>query len=323
MIDIFNQILLFLYHTTGNLGLAIIVLTILIRALLLPLVLPSLKARKKITELQPELKKLKAKHGKDKQAFQKAQLELYQKYNVNPLSGCLPQIIQLGLLIFLYRALITFLGVDQLNGTAVDPNFLWLNLGNPDNKYVLPVLAAVSQLVLSVMVAPGGETPDLIPNQSKSKAVQKANEKEEDVADMASSMQKQMLFVMPFMTGFIATRFPSGLALYWVMTTVFSIGQQYFISGWGGLTTYYQRVRNWLFRSQAGPTVEQANKASEPKAQPTAKSPSKNKELSPLAASLKKAKKTKTSSKKRKNVQRAKSKSKKRKTQHTPGKKKK
>lgn len=238
----FFSILLWLYQVTGNLGLAIIVLTLVIRLFLVPLSLPSLKARTKMQELQPELKKLKAKHKDDKVAFQKAQLELYQRYNVNPLSGCLPQLIQLGLLLFLYQAFIGFLSQSQINGVTIDPHFLGLNLTLPDTTFVLPVLSAVSQLVLSIMIAPGAEIPDVVSNTSSKKAVKVANKKEEDVAEMAATMQKQMLFVMPIMTGFIATQFPSGLALYWVMTTVFSIGQQYFVSGWGGLQQYSQRA---------------------------------------------------------------------------------
>ena len=68
-----------------------------------------------------------------------------------------------------------------------------------------------------------------------------ANKKEENTAEMAATMQQQMLFIMPIMTGILALRFPAGLSLYWVAATVFSIAQQYFVSGWGGVTTYYHR----------------------------------------------------------------------------------
>ena len=241
--DKFFEILLFLYQFTGSLGLAIIVLTLLIRFILVPLTLPSLKARKKITEIQPELNKLKKKHGKNKQALQKAQLELYQKYNVNPLAGCLPQLVQLAVLIFLYRALISFLGQDVINGSSVNSVFLWWDLTIPDSKYVLPIIAGVSQLILSLMISPGGEIRDIVPNKAKSKKVQQENKKEEDMAEMAASMQQQMLFLMPIMTVFIATKFPSGLTVYWVVTTFFSIGQQYLISGWGGLRSYLLRAQ--------------------------------------------------------------------------------
>lgn len=238
--DFTLQMLFQLYQITGNLGLAIIILTILIRLLLAPLSLGSLKSQKKIQELKPEIDKLKKKHGKDKAAFQAAQMELYKRYNINPLAGCLPYLVQIVLLILLYQVLSKFIGQTEMNGVMINPSFLWLNLSKPDHLYILPVLAGLTQFVLSLMIAPGAETPDIVPNNSKKKEVQKANEKEEDFADMAASMQKQMLFMMPLMTGFIALRFPSGLALYWVITTVFSAVQQYFISGAGGIVSYWK-----------------------------------------------------------------------------------
>lgn len=239
VVDGFIQLLMLLNELTGSLGLAILVFTFLIRSALLPLSLPTLKSSKQMRELQPELKKLKKKHGKDKKALQTAQMELYKKYNINPLAGCIPQLAQFAVLIILYRALISFLNADTL---TIDTQFLWMNLAEVDSTYILPVLAGVSQLVLSLMIAPGAEKDDLVPNDSKSKKVQKENEKEEGMADMAQSMQQQMMFMMPLMTGFFATRFPSGLALYWVATTVFSVGQQYYVSGLGGITTYSQRL---------------------------------------------------------------------------------
>jgi YidC/Oxa1 family membrane protein insertase len=228
---------------TGSLGAAIIIFTIVLRSILLPLTLPSLKAQNKMRELKPEIDALKKKHGKDKKAFQQSQVELYQKYNVNPLAGCLPQLAQIAVLIVLYHALITFLGESVYNGVQLVTHFLWLDLTIPDKLFILPVIAGVSQLILSLMIAPGGEVKDTVPNDSKSKKVQKANEKEEDMAEMAASMQQQMIFIMPFMTVFIATQFPSGLALYWVITTIFSIIQQYFLSGPGGLVTYFERAK--------------------------------------------------------------------------------
>lgn len=248
----FFDFLLFLYQFTGSLGLAIIVLTLIIRLVLVPLTLPSLKAREKIAELQPQLSKLKKKHQDDKQALQKAQLELYQKYNVNPLAGCLPQLVQIGLLIFLYQTLINFLGQDAVNGIAVNPSFLWLDLTQPDSKYVLPIIAGVSQLFLSLMISPGAEVRDIVPNKAKSKQVQKENKAEEDTAGMAASMQQQMLYIMPVMTVFIASRFPSGLAVYWVMTTLFSISQQYFVSGWGGLKSYVVKFSTFFNQVRLG-----------------------------------------------------------------------
>jgi YidC/Oxa1 family membrane protein insertase len=232
--------------STGNLGVAIILFTILLRFVLLPLTLPSLRAANRIRELQPEIKKLKDKHGKDKKAFQQAQMELYKKYNVNPLAGCLPQILQLVILIFLYQAMMRFLDSPQVNGFEIDPTFLWLDLRQPDSLYILPVVTALAQLVHSLMIAPGAEKRDIVPNQSKSKKVKEENKKEEDFAEMAASMQQQMLYVLPVFTGVIALSFPSGLVMYWVVTTVFGVAQQYYLSGWGGLEIYTRRAIAWI-----------------------------------------------------------------------------
>ena len=242
--------LLTLYSISGNLGVAIIIFTLLVKTILIPISLPSLKAAKKMKEIQPEIKKLQKKH-KDKKALQLAQVELYKKYNINPLAGCIPQIVQLGLLIILYQAMITFLSQPEINGVVVRPEFLWLNLAKPDQLFIIPVLAGLSQLVLSVMLAPAAEKRDIVPNSSKVKKIKEENKKEEDMADMAQKMQQQMLYLMPVMTGFIAINFPSGLGLYWIITTVFSIGQQWSVSGPGGLMIYSQRLKTFILSKTA------------------------------------------------------------------------
>jgi YidC/Oxa1 family membrane protein insertase len=239
LIQQFTQLLVFLNELFGSLGWSIVAFTALIRLVLLPLTLSSIKAQKKLKDLQPELKKITKLHKNNKPELQKAQLELYQKYNINPLAGCLPQLAQIFVLIVLYRALLTFLENGTSNGANLQ--FYWLNLSQPDATYILPVLAGVTQLALSLMIAPGAEIPDVVSNKNRNKKVQQANKKEEDTAEMAATMQQQMLFIMPLMTGFLAARFPSGLALYWVVATIFSVAQQHYVSGWGGLTSYYQR----------------------------------------------------------------------------------
>lgn len=239
-IEIFSNLLLGLNEVVGNMGLVIIIFTILIRSLLLPLTLPSLKAHKNLSKLKPELDELKKKYKDDKAGLAQAQMLLYKKYNVNPVAGCFPQILQLVVLVILYRSLVKFL--NPVDGSNLNTHFLWFDLLNPDPLFVLPVFTALSQLVLSIMVSPGGEVRDVVPNKSKSKAVKEENKKEEDMAEMAASMQKQMIFMMPVMTGLMAMKFPAGLALYWAMSTLFSIGQQLLVSGPGGLVTYYKRL---------------------------------------------------------------------------------
>src|SRR3989338_8523888 len=150
-----NNLLIFLYGISGqNLGLAIIFLTLIVRGVLVPITIPSLRSAKKLQELKPHLDKLKQKH-KDKQKLQLATLELYKQHGINPAAGCLPQISQLLVLIALYQVFIEFINAPGLNGQALNLNFLWLNLGKPDPYYVLPLLSPLSQLVFSLMMTSG------------------------------------------------------------------------------------------------------------------------------------------------------------------------
>ena len=240
LVNPITQLLIFLYGLTGNnLGFAIILLTLIIRAVLVPVTIPSLKSAKKLQELKPHLDRLKEKH-KDKQKLQLAQLEFYKQHGINPASGCLPQIAQLLVLIALYQVFIEFINAPGLNGQALNLNFLLLNLGKPDPYYILPVLAGLSQLVFSLMMTSGLESHLKAPKDKKEK------QKEENSMEMAQSMSQQMLLIMPVMTVLISLKFPSGLALYWVITTVFSLVQQYLVSGPGGLKPTLARVMSFL-----------------------------------------------------------------------------
>jgi len=236
------QLLIFLYGSLGqNLGLAIIALTIIIRTVLLPVSLPALRSAKKMQQLKPQLDKLKKKH-KDKVKLQQAQLDLYRQHGVNPMGGCLPQIVQIIILIALYQAFIGFITNGQFNGNGLHMSFLWLDLSQPDSKYILPILAGLTQLLYALTMQTGLESHLDAPKKKE------ARQKEEDSLEMAQSIQQQMIFLMPAMTTIIATRFPSGLALYWVVTTVYSFIQQLFISGPGGLL-YYKNLITAKFKN--------------------------------------------------------------------------
>ena len=132
VIEPISNFIFFLYQATGNLGTALIVFTLLVRSILFPLTLSSLRAGNNIKKLQPELKELQKKHKGDKVAMQQAQMDLYKKYNVNPLAGCLPQLLQIGVLIVLYQVLVRFLAQSEIHGVVIDPSFLWLKLNLPD-----------------------------------------------------------------------------------------------------------------------------------------------------------------------------------------------
>jgi YidC/Oxa1 family membrane protein insertase len=230
--------LVFFYHLLGgNLGLSILATTLVLRLLLIPLTLPSLKSAKKIQSLKPELDDLKRLHGNNKQALQIAQLELYKKHQINPAAGCLPQIINLIVLIGLYQVLLQFLQTGTINSSPVNLSFLWMNLAEPDHLYLIPIIAGLTQFILALMLMPATSTAaeKTLAVQTKSAVDDKqAN----DMSHMAETMQQQMLYLMPIMTVFISLKFPAGLGVYWIFTTIFSIIQQYFVSGLGGLRKY-------------------------------------------------------------------------------------
>jgi YidC/Oxa1 family membrane protein insertase len=239
--------LIFLYQIFfNNLGLAIIGLTVLIRVVLIPLTLPSLKASQKMKELAPEIAKLKKKFKGDKQGFAKAQMALYKKHGANPAAGCLPQIVQLIVLIALFQAFRNVLSADgemitRLNevlypslqlasGTVINTKFLYLNLTKPDliplpggflgglipgipGPFLLG--AALVQFVSSKMMMP-----------AVSAAEKQAKKTPGEADDMAAMMQKQMIYLFPIMTIFIGFSFASGLVLYWFTFSILMAVQQ-------------------------------------------------------------------------------------------------
>lgn len=225
--------LTWLYGATGNnLGFAIIVLTLLVRSILIPFTLPQMKSAKKMAALKPELDALKRKHGSDSKLLQQKTLELYQKNKINPAAGCLPFIAQFVVLIALYQVFMSTLGGNGMG--EINSLFLWWDLKIKDSTYVLPVLAGVLQLITSVTLLPAIENEPSKRDGTK--------EQKEDVAEMAQTMQQQMVFMMPIMTVIFSLQFPSGLALYWVITTAFSLVQQLIVSGPGGLVLYWAKI---------------------------------------------------------------------------------
>lgn len=251
--------LIFLYQLFfQNFGLAIIVLTTGIRLLLLPLTFSSMKATTKMRELAPELEKLKKKYGKDKQAYAKAQMDLYKQRGANPAAGCFPQIIQLIVLIALYQAFIQVLRIDgdviqKLNEvlypqlqlapeTIINTKFLYLDLGKPDvfNFPGIPIplpgffllAAALVQFVSSKMMMP-----------AIAAAQKEAAKTPGKTDDMATSMQTQMTYMFPLLTIFIGYSFPSGLVVYWLTFSLLMAVQQYFIGGWGGLEPWLRKLK--------------------------------------------------------------------------------
>lgn len=190
-------------------GWAIIILTVLIRVLLWPLAAQSIRSQKAMQELQPELNALKEKYKDQKEKQAQAMMELYKNKNINPISGCLPLLIQFPILIALYYAL-----RDGLSVSATSNNMFLGVLDLTQKNIGLAVLVGVLQYyqVKMMMAAKPVEQPA------------KANSEE----DFSQIMNKQMLYVMPLILGFTAFSLPAGIALYLVITTAFSVVQQYF-----------------------------------------------------------------------------------------------
>lgn len=223
--------LLWLNALTGNLGIAIIILTLLIRTILIPFTLPSLKSAKKLSLLKPELDAIRLKYKHDPKLFQQKQLEFYQAHKLNPAGGCLPFIAQFIVLIALYQVFMKTLGGDSPLGAT---QFLLWDLQVKDTTFILPALAGVLQLFTSLAILPAVENEPLKRPGTKAQ--------KEDVAEMATTMQQQMVFLMPIMTVIFSLQFPAGLALYWVITTAFSLVQQLVVSGPGALPRYAKKV---------------------------------------------------------------------------------
>ena len=232
---IFNGLLL-LDHLLGDFGLSIILLTILIRLLLFPLTLRQLKSTKAMQAIQPLIADVKKQYPKDQRAQLEATQAIYKEYGINPAAGCLPLFIQLPVLYGLFNSLNTVLRSPNLHNIndaiypflphitrLPDANLNWftfinhswfINLGVPDPTHILPILAGVATFIQLRMSQPRTSV----------------------ATKNAMSQQMQMMqFIMPVITLVFAWSFPAGLALYWTTTSVFSMVQQYFVTGWGSL----------------------------------------------------------------------------------------
>jgi len=240
--DILREVFIFFCQIfSGNVGLSIIAITVITKVVLLPLVVPSMRSAKKMQDLKPEIDRLKAKIT-DKTAFQQAQIALYKEKGINPAAGCLPQIFQIIILIALYKVFNDFLKNPPIDNLYF--KFLFLDLTSSDRTYILPIFAGITQLVFSLMMQSG------IVSEVKNPKKKDEKKKEENKLEMATSMQQQMVYMMPLMTIIISANptFPSGIVFYWVLSTIFSIVQQYFFSGWGGLIPALNKAKLLLYR---------------------------------------------------------------------------
>lgn len=179
----------------ANYGLAIILLTIVIKIVLYPLTVSQIKSMKEMAFIQPKMKELQEKYKGKPEILNKEMAELYKTHKINPLSGCLPLIVQMPFLIAIFYAIRDYKYIGE-------PSFLWMSsLAAPDPLYILPVVSAAATYLQTRM----STTPEQM------------------------QQQKMMLIIMPVFILWISLNFPAGLVLYWAVSTIVQIFQQYYL----------------------------------------------------------------------------------------------
>jgi YidC/Oxa1 family membrane protein insertase len=227
--------LLWLYSVLfSQFWLAIIVFTIVIRTVMTPLMLPQQRSAKKMQEIQPRLKEIQKKHGKDREKLSQEQMKLYKEAGVNPMGGCLPMLVQFPIWIGLYQSIIQALGHQPLQLLSLSKNiypffeglwaavplnryFLGMDLSLTPQQlggltYALPILVAGTSWLQTKMTSPGGSA-----------------------GGQSGGMGQSMTMMMPLMFGFFSLNFSTGLSFYFVISNIIGIITQGFISGWEGL----------------------------------------------------------------------------------------
>jgi YidC/Oxa1 family membrane protein insertase len=189
------QLLKFFNRYLHNYGLAIILVTILIKLVFYPLSQKSYQSMNKMKAVQPKVAKMKEKFKDDKARQQKEMMDLYRTYKVNPFGGCLPIVVQIPVFFGLYRGLMVAIELRHA------PFFWWIqDLAAKDPYYITPILMGVTMLLQQKMSPTTGD-----------------------------AMQAKMMLFMPIIFTFMFLNFPAGLVLYWLVNNVLSIAQQYVV----------------------------------------------------------------------------------------------
>ncbi len=211
--EVFSVLISFIYGYIPNFGVAIIIMTLMVKLVTFPLNNKQIKSAKKMQLLQPEMKKIQNKYKDDKEKQNRAVQEFMKENNMNPLAGCLPLLVQFPVLIGVFRLLREpdqFLNMDVINpylfqqaeiiNLLVVPNIGFDNfLSQISIYYIFPLIAGATTYLYSQMSMP------------------------------ADSSQKMLMYMMPVMITVFSFSFPVGLVIYWIMNNVFSIGQHKFI----------------------------------------------------------------------------------------------
>ncbi len=211
-------VLKFLYGFSHNYGLAIILLTIMVKIVFWPLTHKSFESMKAMQKLQPHMKKIREKYKNDREKMNKELMALYRTYKINPMSGCLPMLLQIPVFFALYKILLYAIEIRHAPFIKYLPftDRVWLaDLSAKDPFYITPIIMGVSMFIQQKMTPSPGD-----PTQ-----------------------QKFMMF-LPIIFTFMFLSFPSGLVLYWLVNNVLSIGQQYCINRGISLTGVFFKMRS-------------------------------------------------------------------------------
>lgn len=191
----FLVVLNFLERYVGNYGIAIIILTFMTKVVFYPLTKHSLKSMKELQNIQPQLAAIKEKYKDNKEKLNKELMELYKRYKVNPVGGCLPMILQIPVFIGLYEVL--YVAIELRHA----PFFFWItDLSDKDPYYISPIIMGATMFLQQKM------TPTTV-----------------------DPAQAKIMLIMPVVFTFMFLSFPSGLVIYWLVNNVLSIAQQYYI----------------------------------------------------------------------------------------------
>ncbi|MDD5043910.1 MAG: YidC/Oxa1 family membrane protein insertase [Patescibacteria group bacterium] len=223
---LFNLLVFFYNIIPGHdVGLAIIALTIVIKLILFPFSLQSIKSQKSLQSLQPKIEELKKKYKDQKDKMAQAMMELYKQEKVNPFSSCLPLLIQLPFLLAVYQVFRSGLASNNFN-------LLYSFVANPEHINTISfgfINLAQSNIYLAVLagLAQFWQTKMMMAKRPPAAVRKEAGAKDED---MSAIMNKQMTYFMPIFTVFIGASLPAGLTLYWFITTLLTALQQlYFL----------------------------------------------------------------------------------------------
>lgn len=217
---LFNLLVLFYQFLPGkDFGVAIIALTLFIKLALYPLASEAIKIQKAVQDLQPKIKGLQEKYKEDKQKQATEVMNLYKEAKVNPFSGLILSLVQVPILIALWRIFWGF-SPEKLGDIysflphpgLIDTTFFgFINLSQPSLWFA--IIAGITQFLQAKTMSPAMKTPK--------------NKKDDIGSQVSSMMQNQMIYFFPFFTVLILLKLPSALSLYWIVTALFSSFQQY------------------------------------------------------------------------------------------------